>query len=150
MKGMKVLKKSFLPLSLSLLTLGAWAQDRSISFAELPRTAQAFIENHYDPGQVSHIVLDDEFLSDKEYKVVLKDGIQVEFDGKGNWTEVEAERQSVPDEIVPEAIRTHVKKSFPGNEIVQIARSSRRYEVELTSGLDLEFDKSGKFIRIDN
>jgi hypothetical protein len=33
---------------------------------------------------------------------------------------------------------------------VKIKKSSRKYEVEISNGLDLEFNKKGEFIRIDD
>lgn len=147
---MTVLTKIFLAGAMCASVHGAQAQDKVISFTELPAAAQEFINTYYDAENVAHIQADDGFLSPTEYEVALKDGAELEFDSKGNWTDVDAKLQPVPGDIVPAAIQTHVSKRFPGNEIVQISKSSRKYEIELTSGLDLEFDSNGKFTSIDD
>lgn len=126
------------------------AQEKLIQLAQLPQPAQSFLKAHYAKIAVSHIIMENEFLSEKEYKVVLTDGVKIEFDGKGNWTEVDAKLHAVPTDIVPASIHAHIKKSFPNNNIVQISKSVRKYEVELTNGLDLEYNKKGKFVRIDD
>ncbi|MBE8720277.1 PepSY-like domain-containing protein [Sphingobacterium pedocola] len=126
------------------------AQEKIIQFAQLPQPAQSFIKTYYPKTSVSHITVESEFLTEKEYKVVLTDGVKIEFDGKGSWTEVDAQLNPVPTSIVPASIHAHIKKSFPNNNIVQISKSPRLYEVELTNGLDLEYNKKGEFVRIDD
>lgn len=147
---MTVSVKILLAGAMCVSAYGARAQDKAVPFAELPEPAQEFIRTYYDPENVTHILADDDLLSSREYEVNLKDGIELEFDSKGNWTEVDANLQPVPGDIVPAAIQAYVSKSFPGNEIVQLSKSSRKYEIELTSGLDLEFDSKGQFTKIDD
>lgn len=142
--------KSFMTVSLLVIAVVANAQDKIISFAQLPKKAQSFVTAHYSAEQVALVKQESELLSGKSYDVTLKDGIKLEFDAKGEWTEVDAELKTVPVKIVPAAILDYVKKSFPNNEIVQISRSSRKYSVELTNGIDLEFNKKGQFVRIDD
>ena len=126
------------------------AQDKVISFNQLPQAAQSFITTHFEQKNVSYITEDSEFLSGTDYEVKFNDGKKVEFDSKGNWTEVDMEKDAVPASIVPAAIVAHVNKAFPNNSIVQIKKSSRKYEVELSNGLDLEFNSKGNFLRIDD
>lgn len=133
-----------------MVTTAAQAQVKSITFNQLPKAAQNFVTKYFGEKNVSYITVESEFLSSKEYEVRLNDGKKIEFDAKGNWTEVDSEKEAVPADIVPAAIVAHVNKSFPNNAIVQISKSSRKYEVELSNGLDLEFDKKGQFLRIDD
>ncbi len=127
----------------------AQAQDKVIDFSQLPKAAQDFINTYYDQDKVTYITEDSGFLS-KEYEVRLADGKEIEFDSKGNWTEVDGKRDAVPNDIVLTAIQEYVSKSFPNNGIVYIKKSSREYEIELSNGLDLEFNKRGQFLRIDD
>jgi len=146
---MKSIIKGLLFVAVTLTANGAQAQ-KVLKVNQLPQPAQNFIQKHFDARNVSHVIEDDEFFSSKEYKVALSDGTEIEFDSKGNWTEIDSDLQPVPQAIVPNNIRQYVSKSFPNNQIVQISRSSRKYEVELTSGIDLEFDSKGNFKRIDD
>ncbi|GGH16123.1 hypothetical protein FAZ19_06060 [Sphingobacterium alkalisoli] len=132
-----------------VVTVGK-TQEKIIQLAQLPQPAQLFIKTYYSKTAVSYVTLESEFLSEKEYKVVLANGVKIEFDGKGSWTEIDAKLNAVPPNIVPVSIHAHIKKSFPNNNIVQISKSIRKYEIELTNGLDLEYNKKGEFVRIDD
>lgn len=148
---MKKLVTGILIMVVAMTTMSAQAQEEKVlTFDQLPQTAQQFIKQHYNVKSVSHVIMEDEFFSSKEYKVALADGTELEFDSKGQWTEVDPEKGTVPEAIIPGNIRSYISKSFPNNKVEQISRSSRKYEVELTSGLDLEFDRKGKFLRIDD
>ncbi len=91
-----------------------------------------------------------ETLSPIEYKVVLASGTEVEFDSKGDWTEVDANTAAVPQDIVPAKIKSYVQKSFPDNKIVQIKKDKKGYEIELTNGIEVKFNKNADFIKIDD
>ncbi|MGH2622299.1 MAG: PepSY-like domain-containing protein [Sphingobacterium sp.] len=147
---MKKFVKGIFVMAITLVAANAQAQEKAITMAEMPQNAQEFVKKYYDVKSVSYVTLEDEFFSSKEYKVAFADGTKLEFDSKGQWTDVDAGRQAVPAGIVPQNIGDYVNQSFPNNKIVQISRSSRKYEVELTSGLDLDFDRKGNFIRIDD
>jgi len=142
--------KSLMTVALLVVAVVANAQDKVITFAQLPKKAQNFVTTYYAADQVVLVKEESELLSGKSYDVKLRDGVKLEFDAKGEWTEVDAELKAVPVKIVPASILEYVKKSFPNNEIVQISRSSRKYSVELTNGIDLEFNKKGQFVRIDD
>lgn len=146
---MKQINKIVLMIALAIMSLSVYAQKKVIQFNELPKSAQSFVSTYYTVQQISIIVVDKEFMS-TSYKVKLIDGVEIEFDNKGNWTEVDAEKKAVPNQIVNPKIMDYVKKSFPNNEIVQVSRERNKIEVELTNGLDLVFNKNGKFIRIDD
>jgi hypothetical protein len=149
MKNMKTFVKGFMVVAVAMAADVAQAQ-KVLQVNQLPQPAQAFIQKHFDAKNVAHVIEDDEFFSSKEYKVALANGTEIEFDSKGNWTEIDADREPLPQAIIPNSIRQYISKSFPNNEVVQISRSSRKYEVELSSGIDLEFDGKGNFKRIDD
>lgn len=146
---MKKISKLLLLVSLSFIYFGANAQNKVIPFSDLPTVAQNFISKHYATKQVTYTVMDKDFFS-TSYEVKLNNGVEIEFDGKGNWKEIDADLVPVPNEVVPSKIRNYVNKSFPNNEIVKISRSKGKIEIELKNGLDLEFNKKGDFIRIDD
>lgn len=146
---MKTANKLVLVIVLALISIQVKAQDKIIEFRKLPKTAQDFVSTYYDLNDVSYVKLEKDFMS-TSYEVILRNGIDLEFDSNGNWTEVDAKKNSVPNKLVLPIIQSYVQKSFPNNEIVQISRKGRKIEIELTNGLDLEFNKKGQFIRIDD
>lgn len=146
---MKTLNKLVLIMVLAFVSIQVKAQDKVIQFSNLPKMAQDFVTTYYDVKQVSYVMLDKELMT-SSYEVKLLNGTEIEFDSKGNWTEVDAKKNAVPSQLVMPSIQSYINKSFPNNQVVQISRKGRKIEVELTNGLDLEFNKKGKFIRIDD
>lgn len=126
------------------------AQDKSIRFEQLPTKAQTFVRTHFSEANVVSILEDTEYLVKKEYSVVLNDGSEIEFYSDGDWKEVKTRTGAIPSKIIPSAILQYVTKNFPNTFIKEIKKSRKGYEVEISNGLDLEFNKSGKFLRIDD
>ncbi|MCA5005487.1 PepSY-like domain-containing protein [Sphingobacterium bovistauri] len=147
---MKTIFKTLSVVALMTTSLAANAQDKIIDLGQLPKQAQSFIKTYASKLSIAYIKLEEELFFKKNYEVKMKDGSEFEFDKDGNWKEVDLKHNAVPIELIPQAIRAYVSKSFPNNSIVQIAKNSSRYEVELSNGLDLEFNSKGKFLRIDD
>ncbi len=142
------MKKFIVLLSLSFLfavTSNACVKDHPITIDQLPQTAQQFIKAHFSQLKVSVIMADND-----SFDVLFENGYKVDFDKKGNWEEVDCLNDTVPVSIVPPAIQNHVRSHYTNNYIVEIAKDNRKYDVQLNNGLDLEFDKDGKFLRIDD
>ena len=85
-----------------------------------------------------------------DYEVVLTDGTEVKFDRNGNWEEVEvAANKRVPEALVPAGIRNYVSDNQHGTRIVGIEKSRKGYEVTLSNGVEIKFNREGQFIRYD-
>lgn len=85
----------------------------------------------------------------KSYDVVLQNGTKLEFDKKGNLTEIDCKQGKVPAKLIPQAIRNYLKKNYPAQAVKKIEMSKNEYEVELANGLDLTFNKHFQLIDID-
>jgi hypothetical protein len=83
------------------------------------------------------------------YDVVLEGDVKVEFNRSGDWTSVDCERSRVPNGVLPQGVLDYVTKRFAGAYVVEIEKGLRGYEVKLSNDIDLEFDKDGKFLRVD-
>ena len=144
------MKKLFvLVAALAVMTTGALAADDTpVQVAHMPNMAQEFIGQHFGDVQVSYATMDDGLR--KSYDVVLVNGTKLEFDGNGNWTEVDCKHGVVPEAIVPAQIRKYVADNHPGQRIEQIERSARGWEVGLGNGLDLKFNKSFRLMDLDD
>ena len=140
----------FLFISLFAMNLVAWAgNDKPIQVSEMPKAAQLFIKNHFADLSVAMAKVETDFL-DKNYDVVFTNGNKVEFDKKGNWTNVDCEHTQVPVAILPEAIRQYVAKNYPDAKVLKIEVTDRKgYDVELNNGFELEFDKRMNVIDVD-
>ena len=53
-------------------------------------------------------------------------------------------------DVVPAEINSYVSQNYPGQKILKIDRSHSRYEVDLSNGLELKFNKRFKLVEIDN
>ena len=128
----------------------ATAKDVQIQFSELPQKAQTFVKTHFSQSDVASVWKDTELLAVEDYTVVLNNGTEIEFYSNGDWKEVKARGTQIPAKIIPGSISQYVSQQFSGNNIKKISKKRYGYEVELTGGTDLEFDKNGKFLRIDD
>lgn len=116
---------------------------------ELPAAAQTFLKQYFGDKQVSYIKVESEFLS-KKYEVVMTDRTKIEFDGKGNWEEVDCKRDTLPQALIPVYIRQFVDAQYPGVTYHKIERDRGELEVELSNHLSLTFNKKGQLIDIDD
>ena len=130
----------------SLTTL---ADDRIIPVEQLPVAAKSFIEKNFSNTDIAYATKDVDFVG-ATFEATLNDGTEIDFDNTGNWIKVDCEYNAVPAAIVPAVIAQHVKTNFSRAIITKIEKNRRGYEVELSNGLDLRFNKKGQFTGIDD
>ena len=135
-------------LALSLLVffpLSAHADGRVIPFTGLPAEAQSFIKTHFANVKVLQVTKE---LA--EYEVILADKSRLEFDRSGNWKEVNCRGGAVPTSVIPSRIQAYIKDNHSPDNVRTIERHIRGYEVKLSSGFELLFDKNCNFKRMDD
>lgn len=133
----------------SLQTVVRADDDRPIAVTQLPASAQQFIKKHFAGNQVAFAKMEKDWFS-KSYDVTFTNGNKLEFDEKGEWTEVDCKYTSVPAAIVPKAIADYVAQNYKDVRILKIDRDTRDYEVKLSNRLELKFDLQFNLIDIDN
>lgn len=149
MKMKKILK--WLPLLLVTVVFGAVAaacddDDKVIGENELPESAKTFVSTYFAPAKVATVYKDG-----NEYEVMLSDGVRIDFNKSGEWTDVDAPlNEELPTGFYPEAIDTYLLANMDGAGINEISKERYGYDVELVTGTDLRFDSEGKFIRYDD
>ena len=122
--------------------------DYAIPFNQIPSASQAFVKKHFPESQVSYCMRDSH-----SYEVRFSDGAEVEFNNSGNWKEVDCKYKAVPASVIkliPASIPTYAGNNFQNTVITKVNAKPWGYELELSNGLDLEFDKAGNFLRIDD
>lgn len=55
----------------------------------------------------------------------------------------------MPGSFVPNAIQTYVANNQKGAKVVGIERTRGGYDIELSNGIEMKFDKNGNFKRYD-
>lgn len=130
-----------------LLSTSAFARDTySRDASSLPSAAQAILTQNFK-SPVSLIKIDRTLGSPTEYDVILTDGTEVQFDRNGDWENVETNPNiAVPQIFVLAPISNYVNTSFANAYITGIEKSRKGFEVELSNGTDLRFDRQGTFI----
>lgn len=123
--------------------------ERQIEFSELPNAAQNFIKKHFALEQPSFVLLDQGLVSN-EYEVVFNSGLKLEFAGNGDWKEIKCHEGEVPAVLIPKKIADYVARRYPTAVIKQLKRERYEWEVKLSGGLELTFDKNFKLVDIDD
>lgn len=146
MKKFVLIMMAALGLAFAASARDIYAHDASV----LPEAARTTISNNFK-AKVSVVKIEKTLGRVDDYEVVLADGSEITFDRNGNWDNVEvANSASVPKGFVPAAVSDYVKKSHVGTRIVGIDKDRTGYDVELSNGIDIKFDKGGNFIRYDD
>lgn len=114
----------------------------------LPAKAQTLLNNHFNGQKVMLATIESGVVS-RSYDVVLQNGTKLEFDKKGNLTEINCKQGIVPALLIPQAIKNYLKDNYAGQSVKKIEMNKNEYEVELTNGLDLTFNKHFQLIDID-
>lgn len=132
------------------LPVNAKAQkdDVVIQFNQLPQKAQIFINTHFPDYKLISAKYDKDIM-DKTYEVELTDGVEIEFDNKGDLLEVQCKNGKVPDIIVGEALLAKIKELYPDQTIKELKIEKRWTAVKLSNDMEVTLDKKMNIIEID-
>lgn len=122
--------------------------DKPINVNELPAKAQTLLSKHFKGQKVMLATIESGVVS-RSYDVVLRNGTKLEFDKQGNLTEIDCKQGIVPSQLIPQPIKNYLKKNYRGEAVRKIELNKKEYEVELTNGIDLTFNKHFQLIDID-
>ena len=134
---------------LTLCTTMACADnEKPIQVSQLPTAAQELISRHFAGSTVAMAKVESG-LASKSYEVVFADGAKLDFDGKGNWKEIDCKLSEVPEALVPAQINSYVQANYPDAKVIKIERDRKEYEVKLSNRMELKFDRNFRLIDID-
>lgn len=126
-------------------TFGTMRADKyTIDRSQLPDQAREMLEKYFPKAKVGMIKVDRHLLKKTDYDVKLVNGTKIEFNNAGKWTSVDCKNRQVPDGLVMKAIRNYVAKNGNGAFITKIENKLSGYEIELSDGVELKFNKLGK------
>lgn len=140
-------------LSVVLLAVFAWQapmiadNDKPITVSQLPSKAQQVINKSFKGKKVALVL--QEGVINKSYEVVFTNGEKLEFDRNGNWTEVDCRRTGVPAALIPAAIKTYVNQNYADAKVMKMEKDRSEYEVKLSTGIEITFNKNLQVIDID-
>ncbi len=134
---------------LSAFFVIASADDRPVTFEQLPAEAKSFINDNYKGVKIIYSTKDDDFFR-PDYNVMLTNGILLEFNYSGSLKKIEAKKGSISKSLIHEGIKDVVEQHYPGAEYLEYEIGKRTYDVKLSNRLELKFDKSFHIIEVDD
>ena len=146
------MKKTFILLfTLFIGSLNLMAEDihRIIAFEELPVKAQEFITSYFSAQSIRFVRMEID-VTKTEYTVRFDNGMEIEFNGNGDWEEVESHAECLPSGFLPQSILDYMSQRHPNACLHEISRGRHKFEIELDSGLEIIFNKNGEFLRYDD
>ena len=134
------MKKQILTLATILsLCVSAFAQNGMTQFEQLPATAQEFVKTYFNDYKVQYIFSDREF-ADVDYKIRFEDGTEIEFNAKGEWTDVSSKQKCIPTGFILKEITDFVEANHKNMCITDVEREFNRIKIELNDNLEIEFN----------
>ena len=115
---------------------------------QLPQKAQTFLTTYFADAKIS-LARKEIDVMELSYDVIFTNGCKVEFDRKGNWTEVDCVSTALPAGIVPSAIEKTIKAHYPDAKAIKIERDHREYDVKLNNRVELTFNKKMQHVGSD-
>ena len=144
-----IMKKIFAVAAIVLASLQiVKADDRPVTFSQLPVPAQTFINTNYPDEKISYATKDDDFIL-PDYNVMLANGVKIQFEHSGALEKIES-RAGIPVELIRFQIRDYVKMHYPDAIFVEYEIGKRSYEVKLSNRLELKFNRNFNVIEIDD
>ncbi len=119
----------------------------SALYQEMPATIKSFLAKYYPKATVVKYETKSTVVG-KKYEVKLNNGAEIDFDKNGNWEEI-SDKQGVPAALIPAKIKTYLDQKYKGVKVESIDKERNKIKVDLQNDIDLEFDKNGKFLRIE-
>ena len=136
------MKKIFVTLAFVLASITIMsADDRAVTFDQLPKKAQEFIKLYYPNEKVSYASVDDDLLAG---------GVIIQFENSGLLESIETRNGNIPAGIVPEKIVTSAKEHFPGAMIIEYEVNRRSFEIKLSNRMEMKFDSLCNLVEIDD
>lgn len=133
---------------LSCNILASAGNDKPISVNTLPIKAQVLLTNYFGNQKVALATIESGVVN-RSYDVVLQNGTKLEFNKKGELTEIDSKQGVVPIKLIPLSIKNYLQNNYPRQSVKKLEIKKNEYEVELSNGMDLTFNKHFQLIDID-
>lgn len=144
------MKKNILTLVLAIfLSVSGFAQNGMTTLGQLPVKAQEFVKTYFSDYTIQYIFSDREF-ADIDYKIRFEDGTEIEFNAKGDWTDVSGKKKCIPTAFILTEITNYIETYHKDLCITDIEREFNRITIELSNNLEIEFNSKGKLISYDD
>lgn len=116
----------------------------------LPEASRAFISENFGSEKINGIKIDKDWGFVTDYTVTLSDSTKLEFYRDGNLKSVENKVFGVPSKLLPQPVSGYIAKNYPNANVLELEIKHYGFKVELSSFVELRFDKSGAFLGVDH
>lgn len=137
--------------SITTSTYAQYGKNEPISVSQLPDKSQELLSvyfKNYTPLTVEK--------SWYHYKIFLKEGVKIEMEDNGDWSEIESKYNTfLPDavkELLPKNMTNYISEKFPDYKILSLEKENYGYKIKiknLDSKIKLKFSDEGEIIEID-
>ena len=127
----------------------AKADDKPVTFEQLPKAAQTFINTNFPKDKVSFATVDDDIIA-PDYEVALVSGVMMQFRNDGSLESIKSRTGNIPAGIIPQQIINGVKGYYPDAMILEYDIDRLSYEVKLSNRMEIKFDRKFNIIEIDD
>jgi len=127
------------------------AIENGITYAELPQLGKTMLDTHFGNHTVTSVTRKNVADTDGSlYEIRLNNGVEIDLDKDGNWTDIDGNHQKLPDALIPSPILNYVTKQYPTPLFIEgIDKEPYGYQIDLSNDLDLKFNTEGSFIGLD-
>lgn len=145
----KILSTLLIAVSALSFTLISCDKETPLTQDQIPSDIKTYVTTHFP----KHTIL--QCMKDKDnfeltYDLILSDGISLEFNRKKETIGIDGKTE-LPSSVIPTKIYDYVKANYENNHITDWEITDKKnQQVELDNGIELLFDKSDNFLRIDN
>lgn len=128
-------------------TVMASSREVPVTFDQLPSAAKTFVNENF-PGETVTMALKD-VHGRAEYDVRLSDGTELEFTHSGALKKISS-RAGISEKLIPDGIRRYVSAHFPGAGYREYEVGKRTYEVKISNGMELKFNRNFMVMEVDD
>ena len=115
--------------------------DWYIPINSLPKNAQLFIKQIYPQAQIWSVEKDG-----LKYEVKLSNGASIDFNGKGDWINIDGEYTGIPEHVLPSTILNSLKNQYPDAIIIDIEKEWGNYKIKLNNMMEIYISNTGQLI----
>ena len=141
--------KKIVLLAIGIFAAAVMASSREVpvTFDQLPSAAKTFVTENF-PGETVTMALKD-VHGRAEYDVRLSDGTELEFTHSGALKKISS-RAGISEKLIPDGIRKYVSAHFPGAGYREYEVGKRTYEVKISNGMELKFNRNFILMEVDD
>lgn len=139
---------AIIAISMSFI-MTAKADDRPVTFEKLPEAVRTFITQYFPDDKVSFATRDDDFIA-PDYTVVLVSGVKLQFHNNGALESIDSRHADIPAGLIPVQVMDYVKTHYQNARVIEYEVGRKSYEVKLSNGMELKFNRNFNLIGIDD